>query len=384
MKITIPAADLRAAFVVAAGYVQPAADKTLYCHVKLSASPSGSYIVAQHMTAGNGVRIPLPTMLADGEATIMLPTDQLGRILKSAGSELLTLIPDDTKLKINSKRSKWSVTTFDATTFAEADYALGDKQFSYTVHAADLTAIFDQASMIANEDVGKWSLSNVQLDFTENELVAAANDSRKGIRCRTPIVTTLEGWITPKVLVPGKSIGKVKSVFNDPAKPLMVLHRSNDILIRDESGIAVICRQGHGNFPNPSTWLNMEGNFTNPINPEDFIQAVEQASAVVEAGEDKFHPSKVLAILFRSNMISIQSVASERGSSDVEFAASWDHDPVDIYVLPEHLLRMIKALFGMPFRFGIDMSARPTLLIQSTNFDGMVCCHEGPQAGKVA
>lgn len=327
---------LMSAFAMVSGVVPARSPKPILQNVKLIADEEdGSVLMGTDLEVGIrhrvlGVRIEEP-------GSVILPTVQMGSILRTSGDEELELRSDDDRLIVRGRHSEFSLATEDPSLFPEVpDFAATSY---HIVPAADLRKLIRRTIFATDLESARYALGGVLVELGPDSIAMVGTDGRRLARMSAGATAENEpGTPSGTPVIPVKALKLIeRNLVDDDSLVHLAIQSGTAVLVQTE-GAVIYSRLVEGRFPRYQDVFPANVDVRVPLEAGSLRLAVEQASIVTN------DESRGVDFQFRSGVLKLSSQAADMGSSQVELPINYEGKPVEITFDPRYLVDALKTL----------------------------------------
>jgi DNA polymerase III subunit beta len=327
---------LLTAFGMVSGVVPARSPKPILQNVKLIAeADEGSVLMGTDLEVGIrhrvlGVKIEQP-------GSVILPTAQIGSILRTSTDSELTIETNDERLIVRGLHSEFTLAIEDANLFPEVpDFAA----ISYhVVAAADLKKLIRRTIFATDVESTRYALGGVLVELTAESIAMIGTDGRRLARMSAPA----DAENNPPApagfpVIPVKALKLIERNLADDDPPVhLTIQSGTAVLMRTESAV-IYSRLVEGRFPRYQDVFPANVEVRIPLEAGSLRMAVEQASIVTS------EESRGVDFQFGSGVLRLISHSADVGSSHVELPIAYDGKTVEITFDPRYLVDALKTL----------------------------------------
>ena len=268
---------------------------------------------------------------------VVLPTAQVGLILRTSGDEELELIADNDQVIVRGQRMEFTLPVEHAGLFPEVpDF---EETSYYIVAARQLKKLIRRTIFATDLESARYALGGVLVELASEWLAMVGTDGRRLAKMGTS--ASVEGIPTGPSgtpVIPVKALKLIeRNLVDDDILVHLAIQAGTAILLRTESAV-IYSRLVEGRFPRYQDVFPANIEVRIPLEAGALRLAVEQASIVTS------DESRGVDFQFSSGMLKLSSQAAEVGTSHVDLPISYDGKPVDITFDPRYLIDALKTL----------------------------------------
>jgi DNA polymerase-3 subunit beta len=327
---------LLTAFGMVSGVVPARSPKPILQSIKLiAASDEGSVLMGTDLEVGIrhqvlGVRVEKP-------GSVILPTAQIGSILRMNADAELTIETQDEHLIIRGVHSEFTLPVEDVHLFPEVPDFTATAY--HVVSAADLKKLVRRTIFATDVESTRYALGGVLVELTSESIAMIGTDGRRLAR----MVAAAEPENDPAApggfpVIPVKALKLIERNLGDDDPPVHLTFESGTaVLMRTESAV-IYSRLVEGRFPRYQDVFPSSVEVKIPLEVGSLRMAVEQASIVTS------EESRGVDFQFGAGALRLISQSADIGSSQVELPIAYDGKAVDITFDPRYLVDALKTL----------------------------------------
>jgi DNA polymerase III subunit beta len=327
---------LLTAFGMVSGVVPLRSPKPILQNVKLIAeAEEGSVLMGTDLEVG--IRHRVLGVKVEQPGSVILPTTEMGSILRTTTDPELTIETNDERLVIHGVHSEFTLTVEDANLFPEIpDFTASSY---YIVSAADLKKLIRRTVFATDVESTRYALGGVLVELTAESIAMIGTDGRRLAR----MAALAEAEDNPPIptgfpVIPVKALKLIDRNLADDDPPVHISIQSGaTVLTRTESAV-IYSRLVEGRFPRYQDVFPTNIEVKIPLEVGPLRTAVEQASIVTS--ED----SRGVDFQFDAGILRLISQSADVGSSHVEVPITYDGKSVGITFDPRYLVDALKTL----------------------------------------
>jgi DNA polymerase-3 subunit beta len=318
------------------GVVPARSPKPILQNIKLAGdSDDGSVLMGTDLEVGIrhqvlGVRIEEP-------GAVILPTVQMGSILRTSGDQELELITDEDHVIIRGQHSEFRLPLEDSSLFPEVpDFAASSY---HIIPAADLRKLIRRTVFATDLESARYALGGVLVELSPESVGMVGTDGRRLARMVTSATT--ENDPEPPAgtpVIPVKALKLIERNLVDDGDLVHLAIQSGTAVLVRTGGAVIYSRLVEGRFPRYQDVFPASVEVRIPLDAGRLRSAVEQASIVTS------DESRGVDFEFGPGLLKLSSQAADVGSSHVELPINYDGKSVVITFDPRYLVDALKTL----------------------------------------
>jgi DNA polymerase-3 subunit beta len=327
---------LLTAFGMVSGAVPARSPKPILQNVKFVAdADDGSVLMGTDLEVG--IRHRVLGLKVEQPGLVILPTAQIGSILRTSTDVEMAIETDDERLIMRGLHSEFTLPVEDVNLFPEVpDFAA----LSYHVIAAsDLKKLIRRTIFATDVESTRYALGGVLVELTTESIAMVGTDGRRLAR----MSASADAENNPPVpagspVIPIKALKLIERNLADDDPPVhLAIQSGNAVLMRTENAV-IYSRLVEGRFPRYQDVFPSNVEVKIPLEAKSLRMAVEQA-AIVTSDE-----SRGVDFQFSSGVLRLISQSADVGSSHVELPIAYDGKAVEITFDPRYLIDALKTL----------------------------------------
>jgi DNA polymerase III subunit beta len=318
------------------GVVPTRSPKPILQNVKLIADvDDGSVLIGTDLEVG--IRHRVLGIKVEKPGTVILPTTQIGSILRTGTDPVLTIETDADRLIVQGMHSEFVLPLEDASLFPEVpDFAAPSY---HIVGASDLKKLIRRTIFATDVESTRYALGGVLVELTVESIAMVGTDGRRLARMSAPA----EAKNNPppqggSPVIPVKALKLIERNLADDDPPVhLTLQTGTAVLMRSERAV-IYSRLVEGRFPRYQDVFPANTDVKIPLEVGSLRMAVEQASIVTS------EESRGVDFQFGSGMLRLTSQSADVGSSHVELPIAYEGKTIEITFDPRYLIDALKTL----------------------------------------
>ena len=268
----------------------------------------------------------------DGEIT--LPARKLLDICKALPDNAeLNLIIDDNRAVLKSGRSRFTLSTLDATEFPSIDALISP--FEFTLSQQTFKKLIEQTQFcMAQQDV-RYYLNGLMLELSENKIIAVATDGHRLAYCETE--TDLGLSETRQVIIPRKAVNEISRLLEDSSDEIRVSLSENHIRV-DFSNVIFTSKLIDGKFPDYQQVIPQKCDNEVKSSRENLYQAFNRTSVL---SNEKY---RGMRLQLSENQLQATVHNPEQDEAEEVIEVSYSGDEFEIGFNVAYLLEALSAI----------------------------------------
>jgi DNA polymerase III subunit beta len=327
---------LLTAFGMVSGVVPARSPKPILQNVKLIVdSDNSSVLMGTDLEVG--IRHRVLGIKVEQPGSVILPTIEIGSILRTTTDFELAIETDDHRLLVHGLRSEFTLPVEDVSLFPEVpDFGA----LSYHIIAAsDLKRLIRRTIFATDVESTRYALGGVLLELTPESMTMVGTDGRRLARMTASADTENNPpVIAGSPVIPVKALKLIERNLADDDPPVhLTIQAGTAVLIRSENAV-IYSRLVEGRFPRYQDVFPANVEVKIPLESGSLRMAVEQASIVTS------EESRGVDFQFCSGVLRLISQSADVGSSQVELPITYDGKVIEITFDPRYLVDALKTL----------------------------------------
>jgi DNA polymerase-3 subunit beta len=319
------------------GVVPARSPKPILQNVKLIADiDGGSVLIGTDLEVG--IRHRVQGIKVEKPGAVILPTTQIGLILRTGTDSTLAIETDADRLIVQGMHSEFVLPLEDASLFPEVpDFAALSY---YIVSASDLKKLIRRTIFATDVESTRYALGGVLVEFTVESIGMVGTDGRRLARMSAPVQAennpTPQGGSPP--VIPVKALKLIERNLADDDLPVhLTLQAGTALLMRSERAV-IYSRLVEGRFPRYQDVFPANTAVKIPLEVGSLRMAVEQASIVTS------EESRGVDFQFGAGVLRLTGQSADVGSSHIELPIAYDGKAIEITFDPRYLIDALKTL----------------------------------------
>ena len=335
MKIKINRESFLRVFQIAAAVAPARSPKAILQNIKLDITKDQAIMTATDTEVGVRLNVPDLEIMSPGSAVV--PVTRLSMILRESRDETLVIDADADKTLITGQHSRFELQAQNPDEFPEvAEFADTDY---FEISSTVLRELIKRTLFATDSESSRYALGGVLLEMDDQTITAVGTDGRRLAKMEGVLKTVGEpqngGGTT---IVPARSMQLMERILPDVDEPVHLAVRSNDLLMRETSGI-FYTRLVEGRFPKWRDVLPKRADSNKidiPVGP--MYQALRQA-AIVSSEE-----SRGIDFTFHNGSLVLSNNTAEVGQSRIEMPVPFDNEELTITLDHRFVADFLKVL----------------------------------------
>ncbi len=327
---------LFAAFGMTSGVIPTRGVKPILQSVKFVANADGSSVL-MGTDLEVGIRHRVLGIKVEQPGSVILPTAQVGSILRTSTDIELAIETDGERLVVQGIHSQFTLPLEDVSLFPEVpDFAA---QSYHIIATADLKKLIRRTIFATDVESTRYALGGVLVELTPESIAMVGTDGRRLARMSAVADTANQPPVqVGSPVIPVKALKVIERNLADDDPPVhLAIQAGVAVLMRSENAV-IYSRLVEGRFPRYQDVFPPNIDVKIPLESGTLRMAVEQA-AIVTSEESRgvdFH--------FGLGMLRLTSQSADFGSSHVELPIAYDGNALEITFDPRYLIDALKTL----------------------------------------
>jgi DNA polymerase III subunit beta len=327
---------LLTAFGMVSGVVPARSPKPILQNVKLVAdADDGSVLMGTDLDIG--IRHRVLGIKVEQPGTVILPTVQIGSILRTSADSELAIETSEDRLLVKGLHSEFTLPVEDVSLFPEVpDFAASSY---YVIAASDMKKLIRRTIFATDVESTRYALGGVLVELIGESIAMVGTDGRRLAR----MLAIAEAENNPPApagspVIPVKALKLIERNLADDDPPVhLTIQSGSAVLVRTESAV-IYSRLVEGRFPRYQDVFPANVEVKIPLEVGPLRMAVEQASIVTS------QDSRGVDFQFGLGVLRLTSQSADVGSSHVELPIAYDGKTVEITFDPRYLIDALKTL----------------------------------------
>lgn len=327
---------LLSAFTMVSGVVPARSPKPILQNVKLIADrEDGSVLMGTDLEVG--IRHRVLGVQVETPGAVILPTVQVGSILRTSSDKELDLTTEEDHLIVRGQHSEFRLPIEDAELFPEVpDFAASSY---HIISASDLRKLIRRTIFATDLESARYALGGVLIELGTESVGMVGTDGRRLARMVTSARTEHDPEPpsgTP--VIPVKALKLIeRNLVDDDDLVHLAIQSGTSVLVRTSSAV-IYSRLVEGRFPRYQDVFPASVEVRIPLDAASLRLAVEQASIVTS------DESRGVDFQFSPGLLKLSSQTADVGSSHVDLPITYDGKSVAITFDPRYLIDALKTL----------------------------------------
>jgi DNA polymerase-3 subunit beta len=259
-------------------------------------------------------------LVIDVPGEITVPARKLLDICKSLPTDAsIQFSVTDSKVLLQSGRSRFSLTTLPAGDFPSLDSISAVHQFS--INQDVLRDLIEKTAFaMAQQDV-RYYLNGLLIEVSSNILRAVATDGHRLAYCEKQLETDIAD--IKQVIVPRKGIVELLRLLQDTDAETRVILGSNHIQVEFDS-LRLTSKLIDGRFPDYNRVMPAESSNIITADREQLRQSLIRTSIL---SNEKY---RGIRLILSQNQMKLQAQNPDQEEADVELEVNYDGDDIEI------------------------------------------------------
>jgi DNA polymerase III subunit beta len=326
------------AFSMVSGIVPGRSPKPILQNIKLISDDNGSVLMSTDLEVG--IRHQVLGVRVERSGAVILPTAQVGSILRTSSDDELEVATDNEHLIIRGEQAEFTLPMEDASLFPEVpDFGVVNYHIISAVH---LRKLIRRTIFATDLESARYALGGVLIELSNESIAMVGTDGRRLARMISPAeIENVPPEPIGTPVIPVKALKLIeRNLVDDDSLVHLAIQSGTAILIRTESAV-IYSRLVEGRFPRYQDVFPANVEVRIPLEAGRLRTAVEQASIVTS------DDSRGVDFQFSSGVLKLSSCAAEVGSSHVDLPIAYDGKPVEITFDPRYLVDALRTLDDM-------------------------------------
>lgn len=327
---------LLTAFGMVSGVVPARSPKPVLQNVKFVAdADDGSVLMGTDLEVG--IRHRVLGIKVEQPGVLILPTAQIGSILRTSTDIDLAIETDDERLIVRGLHSEFTLPVEDVNLFPEVpDFAASSY---HVIAASDMKKLIRRTIFATDVESTRYALGGVLVELSPESIAMVGTDGRRLARMSAPADAENDpAALSGSPVIPIKALKLIERNLADDDPPVhLTIQSGNTVLMRTESAV-IYSRLVEGRFPRYQDVFPANIEVKIPLEVGSLRMAVEQASIVTS------DESRGVDFQFSPGVLRLTSQSADVGSSHVELPIAYDGKAVEITFDPRYLIDALKTL----------------------------------------
>jgi len=298
------------------------------------------------------------------EGETLIRADKLRDICRESVDDTLNIEVSGDSASIKGHDSHFKIFTQNAGEFPTIPDFSGEPQFQ--VQAGQFKQLIGQTLFATAKEGSRFAYNAVQIVAKAKRLTMVSTDSRRLALARGNLIAgdklEKDG---ARSLVPGKAMGLMEKLLNDPEEPVSFQLSDNQIIFRT-SNATLTSNLVEGQFPPYDDVIPKDPDKKMTASTLDFLSAVRRASLLTT------EESKGVRLAFSKKGLVLSSRSPESGEATVNFACRYEGEDVEVGFNPAFLVEGLKVMTTEEVTLEMTAANRPCLLKSGADFQYVV------------
>ncbi len=359
MKVKLPRKELVALAKAVASIAKTSDIRPVLRNVLLAATPDGFELTATDLTTGYWLTIKT----ADGavvskEGVALVSAQSFQRVLNTLTSDSVLLEMVENQLVITADKARFKLVTEDHKDFPGIGRFSTRAPFA-TVSAKVAASLINRVAFCAHSERSHYNMHGVLIKESDGLLeMAATNGQRLSVSSAT-VEIPCKSESKRELIIPAAAVTTINKVVGDgPGETVDLQWKARSLNVRGARGEAFLLALS-GRYPPyergiPDNTRSVE------LNRRLLVELMKQATAL------RASTSAFVDLTLEDGRLVFQSNVQDSGSTKIECAAVWEHDPLTIVVNPDFIMQTASAMVGDTVTMEIEDINTPTLLRENS------------------
>ncbi|CAB4131290.1 DnaN DNA polymerase sliding clamp subunit (PCNA homolog) [uncultured Caudovirales phage] len=281
-----------------------------------------------------GIAYIVDGITAEKPGDVILPT-RIVQILKTMNDEEVAISCEDNQILIKAQRSQFKLPSENPDLFPSLDEFTGDD--FYRIAADDLRTGIKRTVFATDPQSTRYALGGVLFEAHGNSISMVGTDGRR-LALQTVSIEYNGKPSVENVVIPAKALKLIdRNLVDEVEKPCIRVLKQNAVQVRTSKAV-IYARLVEGRFPRYQDVFPKECEARIPLLIGPLQMAVEQATIVTS------QESRGVDYLFADGLLTLNTIAADSGSSNVEMPIEYASKPISITFDPRFLLDALKVL----------------------------------------
>ena len=281
-----------------------------------------------------GISYIVDGITAERSGSVILPT-RIVQILKAMIDEEVSICFEENQILVKANRSQFKLPSEDPDLFPTFEEFVGDD--FYRIAADDLRTGIKRTTFATDPQSSRYALAGVSFEPHGNSISMVGTDGRR-LALQTVNIEYNGKPSVNGVVIPAKALKLIdRNLVDEVEKPCIRVIKDNAVQVRTSKAV-IYARLVEGRFPRYQDVFpkEFEATISLPIGPLQL--AVEQATIVTS------QESRGVDYLFADGFLTLDTIAADSGSSNVQMPIEYTGKPISIMFDPRFLLDALKVL----------------------------------------
>ena len=335
MKILCNRIGLLDAFSKVSGVIPAKSPKPIIQCAKLTVTEDGSTLMGTDLEVG--IRHTVPGVKIDRPGSVILPTAQIGQILRTSTDEELSIEADGERLVVRGLNSEFKLSTEDPDLFPEVPDFTADAY--HVITPGNLRTLIRRTAFATDVESTRYALGGVLVEVDGSTLSMVGTDGRRLAKQSTDVEAEGKpGWPSHPPVIPLKALKLIDRNIDDDDPPVhLAFPGSSAVLIRTAEAV-IYSRLVEGRFPRYQDVFPAAAAVKVTIEAGPFLGAIAQAQIATS------NESRGIDFEFSNGTLRLTANAADIGASRVELPIDYDGQTIAITFDPRYLVDALKTI----------------------------------------
>jgi DNA polymerase-3 subunit beta len=358
MKVQFDREGLNQALVLLTSIIPERTPKPILRCVKIDAAKSGVRLFGTDLEVG--INYALPAVKVDQTGQVVVPASRLAAVVRESADETLLLLASEGKCEVKGADSHFSIYGQEASQFPQMpDF---DGQPDVEVSLENLRVGISQCLFATARESTRYAINGVLWEMKGKKLSLVATDGRRLARSKVNLLTNpSDKAVSSKIIVPAKTMSLLEKLAGGEKDKVVV--RLVDSQVMFACGNVVISSNlVEGNFPKYEDIIPSDYQKKLSLPTEVALSAVRRAALLTS------EESRGIKITVSKNKLVFSGRAPETGDAEVDMAADYTGEAIEIGFNPQFLTDALKVIKEPQFELELGQADTPGLIKAGANF----------------
>ena len=356
MKVSCSRSELRDALRVVGGVVDPRNIKPILKDIHLRTTESAVELSATDLEVG--IKYFVRDIKVEETGGIVIPADPLNGIVSESREERLSLLVEDSSLRVVGVGSRWKVMGVSEEEFPEIPDFPDER--SIEVEGSVLCEMIAKTIFAVGVEKQRYALNGALLVVSKGsprmEMVGSDGRRMAWIQRRANIPSPFDA----SSILPLKALQQVEKMIGRE-EIIRIILEERRILLKADKGV-LVAQLLEGRFPPYKEVVPKDYDKRAEMPVDDFTNAVRQAAVLVP------RESRAVALTFKQGKMVVESSSPESGDARVEMPVKYEGEAITIHFNPDYLLDGTKAMNNEVITLEMKDSSRAAVMRGGTDY----------------